>query len=125
MKLLPQFSLRLMLGITAAVAGVFSIVGLAVRGHGWAIGLSLGVGAMAVTLATYAAFFGVLWVFSVVSSPFLDRRIAFGRATRSGTSSPFADPSRVPAVEVPVDAIVIDAPETAMNGTADSRGGEQ
>ena len=41
MKLLPQYSIRLMLGITAALAGVFSIVGLAVRGHGWAIGVSL------------------------------------------------------------------------------------
>ncbi len=125
MKLLPQYSIRLMLGITASVAVVFSVVGLAVRGHGWAIGISLGVTGVTIALVTYAAFFGILWVFSVVSSPFLNRRFKPGRRTMAGTSSPFAVAGGVPTAETAVEAIVIDAPDAAVDRTTDSFGGDR
>jgi hypothetical protein len=67
MKLLPQFSIRLMLGVTALAAGLFSIVGLAVRGHGWAVGVSMGLASLVIMLGTGAGLFGLLWVFSLVS----------------------------------------------------------
>ena len=123
MKLLPQFSIRLMLGVTALAAGVFSVMGLAVRGHGWAIGVSLGVVGLVIALATYAAFFGILWVFSLAASPFLNRRIPAGQLTLAGTTSPFADASRIPAVENAVDAIVVNPSEAS--GAEDSIGGER
>ncbi len=123
MKLLPQYSIRFMLGITASVAGVFSIVGLAVRGHGWAIGITLGVAGVTIALATYALFFAILWVFSVVASPFLNRQIRSGRRTMAGTTSPFAAAGQVPTAESAVEAIVIDAPGAAVDGTTDSFGG--
>jgi hypothetical protein len=124
-KLLPQYSIRLMLGITAAAAAVFSIVGLAVRGHGWAIGISLGVGGVAVALVTYAAFFGILWVFSVVASPLLNRPIRAGHATLPAATSPFADPAGLRKSESAIDAIVIDGPVTAVEAKPDSVGGDR
>jgi hypothetical protein len=111
-----------MLGITTLVAGVFSIVGLAARGQAWAIGVSLGMGGIAVALATYAAFFGILWVFSVVVSPLLNRPLRAGKTTLAGTSSPFAGPARAVAAEVPVEAIVADDSERAAGGAGDSVG---
>ncbi len=123
MKLLPQYSIRLMLGITALVAGVFSIVGLAAREHAWAIGVSLGVGAIAVALATYAAFFGILWVFSVVASPLLSRPLREGRKTLAGTTSPFASGAGVAVVEAPIEAILVDDSDKAVEGAGDSDGG--
>ncbi len=113
MKLLPQYSIRMMLVITAAVSGVFSVVGLAWRGQGWAIGISLGVGAVAVALVTYAAFFFILWVFSVVAGPLLNRPLRVGRTTLAGTSSPFAGAVLRPATESVVDAIVVDQSDRA------------
>jgi len=125
MKLLPQYSIRLMLGITASVAGVFSVVGLAVRGHGWAIGLSLGVAGISIALVTYAAFFGLLWVFSVVSSPILNRRFKPGRRTMAGASSPFAEAGVVATAESALEAIIINDSDVAVDGTTDSFGGDR
>lgn len=124
MKMLPQFSIRLMLGITTLAAGVFSIVGLAVRGHDWAIGVSLGVAGVAVALVTYAAFFGILWVFSVVASPLLNRELRAGQRTLAGTTSPFADVPRVAEPESALGAIVVEADKRA-GGMTDSLGGDR
>jgi hypothetical protein len=122
MKMLPQFSLRLMLGITTLAAGVFSIVGLAVRGHDWAIGVSLGAAGIAVVLITYAAFFGILWVFSVVASPLLNRQLRPGQRTLAGTTSPFADVTQAAVAEGTLDAAIVE-PNEAADGTTDSFGG--
>ena len=123
MKLLPQYSIRLMLAIAAALAGVFSIVGLAVRSHSWAIGVTVGAGALAVALVTYAAFFGILWLFSVVASPLLDRRrFRGGHVPFTGARSPFADAGRLQKPERPLDAIVIDS--SAADRNLNSVGGE-
>lgn len=121
MKMLPQFSIRLMLGITALAAGVFSIMGLAVRGHNWAIGVSLGVAGVAVAMVTYAAFFGILWAFSVVASPLLNRELRTGQRTLAGTTSPFADPTHIAGPENPLDAVGVELDEPS-GGTTDSLG---
>ena len=121
MKLLPQYSLRLMLTITTLVAGVFSITGLAARGHDWAIGVSVGVLGLAMAFVTYAVFFGILWVFSLAASPVLNRRVPAGPTVVVGSASPFVDASRQEAVvESAVDAIVVEAKEA--DGTVDTDG---
>ncbi|MHB8899912.1 MAG: hypothetical protein ACYC6Y_14290 [Thermoguttaceae bacterium] len=125
MKLLPQYSIRLMLGITAALAAVFSVVGLAVRGQEWAIGVSMGMAGLAVAMVTYAVFFGILWVFSVVASPLLDRPIRAGHSTLTGTGSPFADPGRRRRLEEAIDAIVVDGPLAAGERDMDPVKGER
>lgn len=113
MKLLPQFSIRLMLGATAAVAVLLSVVAMAARGHDWAIGVSLGVAGLAIAFATYAVLFGVLWAFSVVASPMLNRPIRTGQPTLVGTASPFHAPAETGG-ETPIDAIVVDEAITAI-----------
>ena len=123
MKPLPQFSLRLMLSITALTAGFFSIVGLALRGHGWAIGVSLGVAGLLIAFGTYAAFFGLLWVFSVAASPMLDRRVSRRTVALAGTSSPFAGGPRAGEAESPVEAILVDSGN--RSGEARSMEGER
>lgn len=125
MKLLPQFSIRLMLGITALAAAVFSIVGLAVRGNDWAVAVSLGVVGVAMALITYAMFFGILWGFSVVASPVLKRRRWVGERALAGTTSPFADAPQVVAVESAVDAIVVEAGQGGGEATDSVRGERQ
>lgn len=60
--LVPQFTLRWLLGLTAVLAGVFSIVGLAVRGRGWAQGVSAGFVALVAGMMVYAVLFAVVWL---------------------------------------------------------------
>lgn len=113
MKLLPQFSIRLMLGVTALAAGLFSIVGLAVRGHGWAIGISMGLASLVIMLGTGAGLFGVLWVFSLVSPRSGGRRIA-AAAGGPPAACPFAPSApQSPFAGSPIDAVVIDAEPAA------------
>ncbi|MGI6417889.1 MAG: hypothetical protein ACOX1P_19725 [Thermoguttaceae bacterium] len=113
MKLLPQFSIRLMLGVTALAAGLFSIVGLAVRGHGWAVGVSMGLASLVIMLGTGAGLFGLLWVFSLVSPRRGGRPIAAG-AGGPPAACPFAPSApQSPFADSPIDAIVIDAEPAA------------
>lgn len=114
MKLLPQFSIRLMLGVTAVAAGLFSIVGLGIRGHGWAIGVTMGVASIVIMLGTGAVLFGILWVFSLASSGLAAHRITAPGSRPQGAASPFAPVQpRSPFADSPIDAIVIDAPVSA------------
>ena len=68
--LIPQFSIRWMLMVMTACAGVFSIFGFAVRGDGWAIGFSIAVVSAAVALFFCALLFAVVWLFSVLMPSF-------------------------------------------------------
>lgn len=122
MKMLPQYSIRLMLGITALAAVVFSVAGLAVRGQGWAIGITLGVVGCAVALVTYGIFFAILWGFSLIASPVMNRRGWVGERALAGTSSPFGDASGVLAEEQSIEAIVVEA-EDGNGGEPGSAGG--
>lgn len=71
--LIPQFSIRSMLLVTAACAGVFSIVALGVRGEAWAIAVSAAIGALALVMLLYGALFGLVWLISVVAATFRRR----------------------------------------------------
>jgi hypothetical protein len=62
--LIPQFSIRWLLGLTVVCAVIFSIVGLAVRGSRWAMGMSIGIGSLVLLMAVYAGMFFLVWVAS-------------------------------------------------------------
>jgi hypothetical protein len=112
MKLIPQFTIRWMLAITAVVAGLFSIVGLAARDHLWAVGVSLGLASVAVALGVYAAFFGILWLFSLLATPFARRPMPAGKAILGGTTTPFGSPQQAPRA----DAMVAEEPAPRSTG---------
>jgi len=81
--LVPQFSIRWMLAVTALCAVAFSLVALAMRGHRWALAISVGVGSLGLMMAVYAAAFGLVWLYAVAT----DRPNS--KARRSG-SGPFS-----------------------------------
>lgn len=83
--LIPQFSIRWLLGVTALCAVAFSIVALAVRGQQWAIGVSAALLALVVLALVHAGLFCLVWVFAGL----------IGRSGKQGepVSSPFAAPA--------------------------------
>ncbi|MEX0938929.1 MAG: hypothetical protein WDZ59_13790 [Pirellulales bacterium] len=60
--LIPRFSIRFMLLVTTALAGVFLVAGFAYRGHMWALCVVAGVVSVAVAMLVYAGVFGLIWV---------------------------------------------------------------
>ncbi len=60
--LIPQFTIRWLLGVTAVLAVMFTIVGLAVRGSAWAQGISAAFAALTVAMLVYALLFAVVWL---------------------------------------------------------------
>ena len=104
--LIPQFSLRWLLGLTTVCAVVFSIVGLAVRGSEWAAAVSIGIGSLVVLILVYGLVFVAVWIFSVVVTSVRRRR---GGATGSPFQSelPEAGPAGT-AEEVPAAPVLID-----------------
>ncbi|MCR4412474.1 MAG: hypothetical protein NUV77_08640 [Thermoguttaceae bacterium] len=82
--LIPQFTIRWLLGVTAVSAVVFTIVGLAVRGSAWAQGVSAAFVALALAMLVYALLFGVVWLLA-------EAKAKLGKGEPGG--SPFgADP---------------------------------
>jgi hypothetical protein len=105
--LIPQFTLRTLLGITAGCAVVFSVLAFAVRGQPWAIGVSVAVGTVVVAMLVYAGLFGVLWLFSLIGAG----RAARGRSPfRPAGSSPFRTPAAPtpPEQESPATPILLE-----------------
>jgi len=96
--LIPQYSIRLLLLITAGCAVVFSIFGLAVQGNAAAVGVSLAIAGLAVVLLAHAATFGLVWLFSVIGEPFRRKPAIAGR-------SPFKPgaASSCPGESAPID----------------------
>ena len=60
--LIPQYTIRQLLIVTAGFAVVSLVGAQAVRGAMWAVAASVGVMAVAATLAVHAAFFGMVWL---------------------------------------------------------------
>ncbi len=78
--LIPQYSIRWLLALTAACAAVFSIFALGLRGSQWAQGVSIGIVSLVVVLLVGAGLFALLWVFSVLTSGASQRLAGFGRS---------------------------------------------
>jgi len=103
--LIPQFSIRWLLAVTALCAGAFSVVGLAVQGQRWALAVSVGLGAVLLTMLLYGAAFGLVWACALV----------LGRSGRRGRGGdPFArgqSPAvggRLPEAEAPATPILLE-----------------
>ena len=102
--LIPQYTIRKLLALTACFAIICSIVALGVRGSIWAASVSVGMLAGAILVAMYAALFGVVWVFSVAGAVFV-RRPDLRSPFRPEGAGPVAPASRE---ETPAAPIVLD-----------------
>ena len=92
--LIPRFSLRLLMVVTTLSGVFFLVVAQAVRGHAWAIALTVGLSALLATLVLHAMVFGLAW-----SMTFFWRRFS----GRESTGSPFATSAPPPQVIPPID----------------------
>ncbi len=93
--LIPQFTIRWLLGVTAVSAVALTIVGLAVRGSAWAQGVSAAFVALALAMLVYALLFAVVWLLA-------EAKARLGKGEPGG--SPFrSDPvaQRLPTDEGP------------------------
>ncbi len=104
---IPQFTLRWLLGLMAVCAAVFSIFGLAVRGYGWAIALSMAILGLAVAMAVYAVLFSLVWLCSLAIGAG-ERKAAWGRSPFSPVVEQIRASARRDDDEEPVEAIVLD-----------------
>lgn len=64
--LIPQYSIRFLLGLTTACAVAFMFLGMAVRGNSWAFGVTAALGTLCLVMLLYAAMFALLWLASLV-----------------------------------------------------------
>jgi len=81
--LIPQFSLRWLLGATTLTAIVCAMVAWGLAGHRWAQAVSIGLGALVLLMLVYGLLFTVIWGLS----------LAVWRRAKSG-QSPFQPSSR-------------------------------
>ncbi|MEO8497451.1 MAG: hypothetical protein ABI614_20460, partial [Planctomycetota bacterium] len=63
--LIPRFSLRQLLAVTTASALFCYVVGMATRGHQWAIAISTAVSSVLLAFVLYAAVFAVAWLLAL------------------------------------------------------------
>jgi len=64
--LIPQFSLRWVLGITAAFGLLSLVLALARGGSNWAMGVTIAVASLALTMLIHGGMFFLVWLFSLV-----------------------------------------------------------
>jgi hypothetical protein len=67
-KPIPQFTIRWMLGLMTGWAILFSVVALAIRGHYWALVISVAVGTLVLFMLVGALLFSVVWILSSLGS---------------------------------------------------------
>jgi hypothetical protein len=67
--LLPRFSIRALLLITAAASVVALLLGFAVQGQVWAVAISIGLGSLVIALLVQAGAFGLIWLLSQIPLP--------------------------------------------------------
>ena len=85
--LIPQYTIRQLLILTAGCAVVSLVGAQAVRGALWAMAMSIGVLAVAATLMVHAAFFGVVWLAYRLYER-RERRMARTRSPAQATAEP-------------------------------------
>jgi hypothetical protein len=62
--ILPQFSLRMALGLMAVLAFVSLVVSRGLQGSSWAMGVTITLAALVFAFLAYAAVFGIVFVIS-------------------------------------------------------------
>lgn len=89
--LLPRYSLRTTLALITGASFFFVVVGLAVRGHAWAVAVSVAVASGALALAAYAISYGVcIALAGVVGSQEIVAKTSRGAVLRD-TGAPTAE----------------------------------
>lgn len=66
--LIPNFTIRWILGMTVVMAVVFFILAKALAGSVWAIGASAAIVALGLAAVVYAVFFMLVWLVGVIGS---------------------------------------------------------
>ena len=86
--LLPRFTIRTLLALLTLSACAFVVIGTAYRGQYWAWGVTFALASLIVAAFVHAAWFGVVWLFSKMSSfqPPLRPQIAHLPTARSETA---------------------------------------
>jgi hypothetical protein len=89
---LPRFTLRWLLGLMTAAAGVSLVLSFAVRGRPWALGVTAGLWSLVLVFLFYVAAFLAAWVISRLlllrggsaraDSPFVEAAVAARGDTR-------------------------------------------
>ena len=105
--LIPQYTIRTLLLITAGCAVIFSIFGFAVRGNTAAMGVSAAIVGLVVVLLLHAVLFGLVWAFSVVAARWR------GKPTTAG-QSPFASTPATPTTAGSTSPSDKDTPATPI-----------
>jgi hypothetical protein len=100
--LIPQFSLRWMLGLTTACAFLFAVFGMAARGHAWAIAISIGFASVALMAVVYA----LLFACTALAASILTRR-AKDEGVSPFRTDPVAASPAVRDASAPVDAEIV------------------
>ncbi len=83
---IPQYSIRQLLVVTAICSGAFAVLGLAVRGNEIALAISIAILAGVVVVLAHVAAFAVVWAFS---------RSSLGRSNRQEIELPRISPPEV------------------------------
>jgi len=68
--LIPQFTIRRMLAITAVFAVICVVGTFATRGQPWAVAITVMIGSLVLGFVSYLGFFVVAWVFAVMAGLF-------------------------------------------------------
>lgn len=93
--LFPRFTLRTILLVITGSALLFVVVGAAVRGHTWAVGVTAAVVSVLLAAVIHAGWFGIVWLIARLSpaestgghnSPPASRPAAGGAATTTDLS---------------------------------------
>ena len=64
---IPQFSIRLLILVTAIVAVLALVASWGGQGIAWAIGATAALGMVVLTMLVHVAMFGMIWLASLVS----------------------------------------------------------
>ena len=105
--LIPQYSIRWMLMLTAVCGAIFSVFGLAVRGNMAALGVSLAIVALVLALLANAAMFALVWLFSVVTDPMRRQPTVAGQSPFAPGTKPGPDGESSPVDDKDVPAAPI------------------
>jgi hypothetical protein len=94
--IIPRFSLRWLLALITVCGGLSLILAYAVQGQFWAIGIMVGLAALALVVSLHAAAFSMAWLMTQLAytvaggSPKPDGQSPFGESPFVPT--PAADP---------------------------------
>jgi hypothetical protein len=67
-KIIPQYTIRWLLGLTIVWGMIFSIIAFAIRGHVWAVGVSVAIGSLVAFMLVCALLYFVVWICSLAGA---------------------------------------------------------